>query len=81
MFYTICILFKTINRVLYKGIIASFVRAPKRKAMKTFEASFFSLMLVNLIERKYSTFSYCYTALGAGCSTKQAAGGFFRRVL
>ena len=38
-------------------------------------------MLVNLIQIKYSTFSYYYTGLGAGCSTKEATGSFFRRVL
>ena len=45
--------------------------------MKTLRASFFSL-LVNLNKIKYFTFSYCYTDLGVGCSTKEATGIFFR---
>ena len=45
--------------------------------MKTLRASFFSL-LVNLNKIKYFTFSYCYTDLGVGCSTKEANGIFFR---
>ena len=45
--------------------------------MKTLRASFFSL-LVNLNKTKCFTFSYCYTDLGAGWSTKEAAGIFFR---
>ena len=36
-------------------------------------------MLVNLIKIKYCTFSYCYTDLGASCSTKEATDSFFRR--
>ena len=38
-------------------------------------------MLVNLIKIKYCTFSYCYTDLGASCSTKEATDSFFRRAL
>ena len=49
--------------------------------MEILQASFYSLMLLNLIKIKYSTFSYCYTELGAGCSTKEATGSFFRRAL
>ena len=45
--------------------------------MKTLRASFFSL-LVNLNKIKCFTFSYCYTDLGVGCSTKEATGNFFR---
>ena len=40
--------------------------------MKRLRASFFSLMIKN------STFSYCCTGLGAGCSTKEAIDSFFR---
>ena len=62
-----------------EGAVDSFsCRASLRKAMKT---SFFSLMLVNLIKIKYSALSYCYTDLGASCSTKEATGSFFRRAL
>ena len=45
--------------------------------MKTLRASFFSL-LVNLNKIKYFMFSYCYTDLGVGCSTKEATDIFFR---
>ena len=48
------------------------------KAMKTLRASFFGLLLVNLIKKRYSTFSYCYTGLDAGCSVKEAIAGFRR---
>ena len=34
-------------------------------------------MLVILIKKKYSTFSYCYTGQGAGCSTKEAITASF----
>ena len=45
--------------------------------MKTLRASFFSpLVILNKI--KYFTFSYCYTDLGVGCSTKEATDIFFR---
>ena len=40
--------------------------------MKRLRALFFSLMIKN------STFSYCCTGLGAGCSTKEAIDSFFR---
>ena len=38
----------------------------------------FSLMLVNLIQKKKnSKFSYCYAGLDAGCSTKEAIEASF----
>ena len=40
--------------------------------MKTLRASLFSLMLVNLIKKKHSKFSHCYTGLDVECSTKEA---------
>ena len=49
--------------------------------MEILQASFYSLMLVNVNKIKYCTFSYCYTDLGASYSTKEATGSFFRRAL
>ena len=34
-------------------------------------------MLVNFVKKKYSKFSYCYTGVDAGCSTKEASDIFF----
>ena len=48
--------------------------------MKALQASFFTFMLVNLIKIKCA-FSYCYTDLGASCSTKEATGSFLGRAL
>ena len=47
--------------------------------MATLTASFFSLMLVNLTKEYNSIFSYCYTGLGGGCSTRGPNDNFFRR--
>ena len=41
--------------------------------MKTLRVSFSSLMITN------STFSYCCTSLGVGCSTKETIDSFFRK--
>ena len=50
------------------------------EAMKI-KSILFSLMLVNLIKKKNSKFSYCYAGLDAGCSTEEAIDSFFCRAL
>ena len=44
-----------------------------KKAIKTLRKSF----LRKSWSKKYSKFSYCYTGLGAGCSTKEAITASF----
>ena len=48
-----------------------------RKAIQTLRKSFFSLMLLILIRKEHSKSSYCYTALRARCSTKEAITASF----
>ena len=41
----------------------------------------FQSRVSKLDQKKYFKFSYCYTDLDAGCSTKEAIGSLFRREL
>ena len=49
--------------------------------MKRLGVSFLNLMSANLIKKKYSEFSFCYTNLDVECSTNEAIDSFFRKAL
>ena len=69
------------GRSIKKQLVASFGEHFK-KIHENFKSIIFQCHVVNLDQKKKnSKFSYCYTSLGAGCSTKEAIGNLFRRAL
>ena len=72
MILILCSLYWPMYRAFYKEAIDSFFGEQFKKSHENLRTIIFQFHVSDLDWKKYSKFFYCYTGLGAGCSTKEA---------